>query len=359
MAKRILFVFHGMGKYEEETFKQEVIEALEGGMALYPSLKQKKVENYINVIPIHYDELFEEERQRIAKPGQSVHAELTKIGAPVDVENLLNVLVGVDRFVDNDDFFHTHLLDVLLYRFTNLRHAVRIRAAMQMTKALKENGTAPFDVLAHSLGTGVAHDTLALLYADGGVRDPDTNEIHSLDPLQHKLEHLYMVANVSHVLRNDIQPTRSKVRPGDGGIVSAIYHEFRHDYDPITWVEPFNPLRDADWPESVSGRYSLKKPFRFTPTAGHTHDLSHYLYNPDVNQAIIFHTLGEEKVREEMTQATQAYMQKTEIALYNKAGELLDSIKNEGLTGVSAISDVIKAFNAFYDDVKDNYDFKN
>jgi hypothetical protein len=133
-------------------------------------------------------------------------------------------------------------------------------------------------IIAHSLGTSVTHDALAYL-----TTHPIDGSGAYLSETGWRLDHLFMLANVSRVLSRLTTPFyRSTVRcegaPGDGLPSVREYLNFRHSLDPILLVKAFKP---AGW-GSRYGDASVDHLLEWN-----VHGYEHYLRHPDVHVPIL------------------------------------------------------------------------
>jgi hypothetical protein len=147
-----------------------------------------------------------------------------------------------------------------------------VRVALQLfdgIQGLAENSN--WSIIAHSLGTAVAHDTLHSWFTQPLPDGKGTLGEHKAPRL------LQMVANVSRLLQTKPDVFDSSVRPGQA---CDFYFTAHHPLDPATIIKPFLP---ANWPggtEAQKFRLAvLQHDFIQQPNI---HDLAHYLRHPDV-----------------------------------------------------------------------------
>jgi hypothetical protein len=182
------------------------------------------------------------------------------------------------------NFLWSHVADIAMYRFIPMyRERVRshVIAAMadRIEKAFEADGSATCSVLAHSMGTAVAHDSLHLL---GTVRWG--SQTSPLNPSHWRFNHLFMVANTSRFLQSEDREMKkayeSIVRPGpieDPNSYLATYWNMRHEADPVPFPRAFDPVGWKNYSQVLVRHY-------YTPNV---HDLSHYLLNPRVHIPIL------------------------------------------------------------------------
>ena len=199
------------------------------------------------------------------------------------------------------NYFWTHVVDVLLYRFFPLiRQQVRLHVMLEVAKSLElhmRSGPVDATVLGYSLGTAVAHDALAQL----GTADLDHSAAFRADT-GFKFENFVMVANVGKILESDIPVYNSVVQPiaitkPDG--FCRHYLNFRNVFDPFPWPSPFRPQWGTADFESVD---DLRHIHQFN-----THALEHYLDHPAVHIRILHALFGPKLTASEIAGAIAAY----------------------------------------------------
>lgn len=263
-----IFLIHGMGDYGAD-WADETVKQLKAFCKDYSKPGNLSFEERYKFIPLNYSKVISDLLQAWAKNAAEV-TRVTQIAGAKPVKQLLSWLDNPDDF--EEDFFWTHAFDVMLYYCSPMiRDAVKVNVARQMFENLPEEGDGTWSIIAHSLGTAVAHDTLQAwatqeLFPGGGTLD------------QHRRPFmLQMIANVSRILETSPQVFDSKVRPGEACL---YYHSAYHPLDPFTRIRPFTPVA---WPEPEHrGDFLLSQlPLDFIQEAN-IHGLEHYLRHPDV-----------------------------------------------------------------------------
>ncbi|MDZ7749684.1 MAG: hypothetical protein U5K43_13485 [Halofilum sp. (in: g-proteobacteria)] len=339
MAQQQLIVVHGMGQHTAASFRDEVLVACRQAFGLYDSLQGIDVEDRFAITPVAYDDIFDDFRAGAAERSVPMAERLGAIqGALPLAAGLARRIAGIESQITDDDFFRTHWLDVLLYRFTVLSEPVRLRLAEAVGAAIAAHGPANVHVLGHSLGTAVVHDTLAKAYGPDQLRDPDGND-HSLSTRTHRLGSVHMVANVSRVLESFIEVKSSVVRPGELGCTSDFL-EYRHALDPITWVRPFDPTDNGRWVSHAVFRsaYLLARPT--SVTQANTHAIGHYLLNPVVHLPLFRILFRFRPRKREVEEASERYFALTAQA---KAERLEESLEEFSPADRDGLRDLVRA----------------
>ncbi|MBE0618495.1 MAG: hypothetical protein IH608_11305, partial [Proteobacteria bacterium] len=251
------------------------IENLKAASRGYAYFQDRDLEERVEFAPVHYDDVFEEAVAR----WQGDAAALQGLGLGGPAENLFSWLPATDA--EAQKFWWTHLADLALYRLTRIyRQQVRARVLDQIAGRIEaEDGPPKCSVLAHSMGTAVAHDCLHLL---GTVRW--SGHANALSPRHWRFNHLFMVANTSRLLQTEDDQMKkayeSIVQPGgveDPSSYCATYWNFRHEADPVPFSRMFEPVGWKDYTNVVIRHY-------YEPNV---HGLSHYLLNPRVHIPIL------------------------------------------------------------------------
>lgn len=177
---------------------------------------------------------------------------------------------------------YTHWMDVVYYGLMFWGEKIRVDFAKKINDVMIEanRGNRDVHIIAHSLGTAVAHDTLVKLFR----KDVDiTSEVPGLDIAKFRIKSLWTVANVSRLLNllNDIaDPNKSIVNASDDGCCDYLVN-VRNILDPFTWAKQYN--RDE-------GNYQLLEVD--TVRYWNTHDIKEYMATPPVSSYIFSYILG-------------------------------------------------------------------
>lgn len=289
MAKPLCFLIHGIGRHGTQWAEEPggPVEVLKEASRSYAHFQSRPLEDRVEFVPIHYDDVFE---QAIAK-WQGDAAAVEGLGLPGPASALVSWLPTSNA--EAQKLWWTYVADLALYRLTRVyRQQVRARVLDQIASRIEaEAAPPPCSVLAHSMGTAVAHDCLHLL---GTVRW--AGAANALSPLHWRFDHLFMVANASRLLQTD-DPEMKKayesiVRPGpleDPGSYCATYWNFRHEADPVPFPRMFEPAGWKNFTSVVVRHY--REP--------NVHGLSHYLVNPRVHIPILRRLVGSKAVTPE------------------------------------------------------------
>ena len=291
---RVLFLVHGMGENEPD-WSAKVKDKLNEVALRYPRFRQQyptgDFTDQIDVVEISYDRCFS---QYVNRWEESVTAleefrDVNEAHAGAALEDFSDIIDWVSRKAKPTEkqFFWSHAVDVLLYRFFPLvTDEVRATVLDQMARVLKGKNMRG-SVLAHSLGTKVALDCLHLLGTQpfgGGQGFLASNGYF--------FEYVITVANVSRIL--------GRARPGDPDPYQSVVHprstpqsavalpgyctgflNFRHGLDPFTLVKPFRP---TNW---GGGYYTPEADLQHIAADWNVHGFTHFLDHPAVHVPIL------------------------------------------------------------------------
>lgn len=312
MAKKTLIVVHGMGQHTKTSVKSEVTTALTKAIKLYPSLGGKSASSLVTIKPVVYGNYFDDYRKSVSKESGSLSEKIKKVDASNSlVTDSISSVNRLGKRFGNDEFFYTHLLDVILYRYTLLSERIRLHVAEEIVTSIAKSGSANVHVLGHSLGTAVVHDTLQKTFGAENILAPDNTELN-LNTTEHRLGGIHMIANVSRVLQSFIKVGSSVVRPGKLGCTSAFY-EYRHKLDPFTYVKPFEPTNNGGWVDQTTFKraYRLVHDDLNEVTAANVHSLEHYIANPAVHLPLLDALIAFSPKKAERVAAEKQYLQST------------------------------------------------
>jgi hypothetical protein len=314
MAKDIVFVLHGVGQYEPGWVDKQpsAVPVLRELANQYPYFDGKTLDSYVDFVPVLYDDVFQRIMAHWSDLGEGLAASVPVL--PSFLESTMKFLRGSK----DNDWARTHAADAALYwGFRLFQQRVVLRVLAQMTAKIADTiggpeGRPQYHVLAHSLGTAVAHDALHHLGTEawlgqlqGATFDDDDNhaaaadrdqylgsisairrhDTNPLSPKRFKFETITMLSNVTGLIHPSTSPYHSIVRPGstsDVGAYTQNYFNVNHKFDPI----------------SIAGSFKMPKAWRllggFDISIDHVfgdpldiHDAAHYVRNPRVHLPLL------------------------------------------------------------------------
>lgn len=349
MAKDIVFVLHGIGEYTSGWIDGEscAVPVLREVIKQYPHFENRTLDSYVEFVPILYDDVF----QRVMGHWKALADGLSQ-SVPVMpgfMDGALELMSGATK----SDWAHTHGVDVALYwGFRLFQQRVVLRVLAQMTRKIADTIAQPegrphYHVLAHSLGTAVAHDALHHLgteawlarlkdakfddddgHAAASERDTYVDAVsqlrqhtpNPLSPQRFKFETITMLSNVSALIHPSTSPYHSIVRPGsssDMGAYAQVYFNFNHKFDPVSIAGNF--VMPDGW--KIVGGVDTKLDHIYKDPKN-IHDAAHYVRNPKVHLALLAFYVND---------YTPSNKDKEQVGVFERAckQELTEALKNE------------------------------
>ena len=293
----VVFLIHGIGKHPAG-WSEPLTTFLKARYAAAAGKPLK--EDVARFVEITYDDVFTGWLNRWAQAGKD-------LAAFPEVASVAGFLSKLSQ----DDPLYTHLADVVLFTlFPQIRREVITSVRTQMVNAFAGNRTSQLSILAHSLGTSVAQQTVASLNDEtlGG----------SYPPSLLNFANLIMVANVSRVLtlphHDSLYDTL--VRPSVGAYC-ANYWSVRHTLDVLTKPWPFHPPPEGWAVEPATYRDTEVKHYEQDPNV---HDFLNYLKNPRIHLPLLARVAGLRMTAPDLEAA---------IATYEQGHQLDDLIRGQ------------------------------
>jgi hypothetical protein len=349
MSKHVIFLLHGMGKHEKG-WSADAQNTLRESYQSYAKLTSFPFDDHFAFVELNYDFFFETLREEWKKDSDPLLNILEAKG--VD-SNLLPIIADLGGSTIDNNFFNTHILDVILYYFISLvRIPVRTDlGTQQIPEALKDDGSgtevSKWSIICHSLGTIVGHDTLHAMF--------EPNNPVRLNPGNRGPSVGLFVANVGRLLQSDFDVYQSMTRPSlhkSNGIFD-YYLNSHHRLDPIPKPKPFKPPHE--WLDGKTRQASTPRFLDIEITEvenPNVHDLVHYLRNPKVHIPF-FRALWN---RQSMVSQTEEKRAIDEFDNHLPINSKLDAVKQElqKLTenGGMQLGDFLKTAKAFYEILK-------
>ncbi len=282
MNKPIVLVIHGMGTHAPGTFKKDINDGLNEAAKNF-GLAEFDFSEKVEFYQFNYSTFLDEIRANDAAQTDSITDHLALLQGHGLGESIVMKLTEFFADFDEDDMLYTHWMDVVYYGLMFWGEKIRVDFAKRINDIMIEANAENRDVhiIAHSLGTAVAHDTLAKLFRN----DVDiTSEVPGLDLSRFKIKSLWTVANVSrllHILNDIADPYHSVVNATANGCCDYLFN-IRNKFDPFTWVKTY---------ERNDDNYQLLEVD--TIRKWNTHDMKEYMATPLVSSYIFSFILGD------------------------------------------------------------------
>jgi hypothetical protein len=297
---RVILLVHGMGVHGADWATDAKVGLTRAAKAymLDGMLGDTIAKNNVAIRTVEYDTQFTQILARWGNDSRAL-ADYIKTNALSVPANLIGWLKNADGTENN--FIWTHLVDVILYRFfseitTSIRVHVMQQIATVWNEALAIDGTARITVVAHSLGTSVVHDSLALL---------STTPPAGCDGFlagDRRFAGIFMVANVSRELETTPLVYDSTIAPpsvrGSQAYCAQLFN-VHHELDPFTAPRRFKPAWGGDDYSDI--RTTAIREFN-------THSFERYIDDPRFHIPLFRSVFGYDAVSESAaTAAVAAY----------------------------------------------------
>jgi len=326
--KKALLLLHGMGNFTAPgvdnngnatygSFGKEFIKASTESLQRYKKYRTKTLQEYVDIHEFNYDTWFDEMRIEMADNAKSMKDRLNAVTGIYGVTfatDLVGRLTDFETNFKDDEFFYTHWLDVIFYA-TILGAKVRVDVGRKIAGLVELYGQGNVNIMAHSLGTAVLHDTLHLLYR--AESDPN-DEIPDLDLTNHKLGSIWMVANVSCLVNSVTHlanPLTSVVKPGDDGCTHSFFN-IRHEMDPFTWLSRFDPINNGSWISEKMYASAYKNIVTDLVVDVNTHSFTQYLQDPKVAENFLYQMTPFKVTVKEMDKVNRKYSKRAITGAY-------------------------------------------
>jgi hypothetical protein len=314
VAKNIVFVLHGIGQYTDGWMDLEscAVPALKKAASSYAFFEGKSLDTFVEFVPIFYDDVFERILQHWADLGQGLLA-----ANPVMPGKFADKVIKLMTQANENKWSLKTGADVALYwGFRLFQQRVVLRVLAQMTTRIADTigaGERPeYHVLAHSMGTAVAHDALHHLgtepwlaavkkanfdgpdvenaradrdtYLENHARASTTKD-DPFNPRHFTFSSITMLSNVTGLIHPSASPYQSIVRPGsatDNGACTTNYFNVNHKFDPISLVGNFEMPPGWKLSNGVDLRFD-----HLTDDIEHLHDAAHYVSHPAIHLRLL------------------------------------------------------------------------
>jgi hypothetical protein len=361
-APHHVYFIHGIGKHgadwvdKEEDNHTTLYKQLEDSWKLYNANgRLGDFGQELDLVSVHYDDIYSRLYQQWADEVAKLKTNLAAYPGSADqLEPLIKIAESPANGVADDDFFYTHILDVLWYwGNTLLQGKIVAEVADQIiSDVARHYGKAghTFSVVAHSMGTSVAHKVIQALWTQPEYDNRIDNTASLSQVLKFRV--LMQVSNTSYVLSADRdQHYQTLVKPsaiGNRGVCRTMIN-VSNRYDLISEAVPFDPPRD-EWLDAHTQWDKGYLNIRTTRlTSPNVHSITHYFENPLVHIPFFERVLNRRIPAPMKARALEAFQARTPSAQFKKLKGQFDALKEKGVGG---IPDFIASTKDFIDLIK-------
>jgi hypothetical protein len=342
MAPPIVILIHGMGTFAKGDMTRDFARGVDQAAA-YLGLQDFHIAQQVDFVEYNYSALLDEIRKESAEYQGSINQYLQLISGGI-LGDIAKWLSEVEARIGGDDFLYSHWLDVAYYGLTYHNAQIRTQWAEQLATLLRSSFRSgrKLHVVAHSLGTAVAHDALAKLYRENVEMADDEH----LSAATERFESLWMVANVSRllsILTRFTDPLTSIVHdsnPDMAGCTNYFYN-VRNKFDPFLYVKQYD--RPIEYGRQIV--FDEVREIKDSELKLNPHDLSEYMACPEVTRLFLYRTLGLRFTLDEQERAQKAYHASSIQGITGQTyQDILDFIDTLGDISADDLETVVKAF---------------
>lgn len=331
MAKNVLFLLHGVGRHSPNwAFETDgPVPTLERAAQRYSYFRGRKLSDIVEIVPLYVDDIYD----RILKTFSDRVAALNGAGGAPDALKMVLSLNQKATDAGRDDLV-AYGADVPLYRgFPLFAKRIQLAINLRIAQVIADKSKAPdgqlpkYVVVAHSLGTAMAHDSIHLLgtenwldvsYSSGpaeatgdaqGFREAHrllTQRFGTANPFAPgfvDFRSVFMISNTSRLLQTVCAPDKSLVCPIPRGSASAYcqkVYNVDHRLDPISKIVPFQV--PAEWPRTGGGQITVEHLHE-----ANVHGFAHYLENPKVHLELLMDLIDDFEPTEDEIEAVDCF----------------------------------------------------
>ncbi len=332
MSRHVIFLIHGMGQHAEGWSQPATRVLAEAFKQALPG--RGELEEYFDLRELQYSDLFDSYWEQFDGNAET----LRQIPLISGAASLAGEITAYAARQPDNSFLRTHVGDILLYASSHYNQLVPLALNLQMLEVFQEVGHSSYSIIAHSLGTRVAHDLLQRTFTGEGAYQ-----------LAAKPKLFINCANVTRLMSFDDGEFGDGmvVYPSDSGTAGACtyYINASHKLDPVAMVRRYEPKFRAD------PLYRAVFLEESDVTDINVHDLGHYLRHPLVHTAIFNLTMADyvgqpARVTEaKVAELLAAYRQGT---TYQQLKSRLAQIKQAGWTEEGSLRDVVDHLAKFF-----------
>lgn len=278
MAKFTLFLVHGIGIHRDSSWADETINMLSKAWDSSVGL-ESACQDHIDIVPISYDEVFEDYLDDFADLGKAVLTDT--LGLSNNEKNDLSKTL-TENNITNRHFLWSYLVDVVLYKMEIVRAQANALVAKQLYERISQGSTSDqFGIIAHSLGTRVINDTLQTVQSGAANKSNFYQQ-------GYRIKFLMQISDVTDLfslpLNSDKHPPKDVYPHGTYDYLRTVTNRF----DPIARMIP---TRLHHWPDGRKSSMHMGRSVYQDILLDHVHEtnvhgLTHYMLHPEITDEI-------------------------------------------------------------------------
>lgn len=271
MTTTVLLV-HGIGTHKPGNMKAAFTSAInETAQKHFGLAYDINTDSQVTIREFNYSEEFDQERQKMAKAAKGGHeqlvSQLTEFTNGLPSSLVKKLLKGLTK-LDKDGFIYEYLLDILLYGSTHCGPRTRARMTDEINQLVNNKGK--LVIVAHSMGTAVAHDSLNSLY----TQHPKINTVKGLVTFANVSRMLPLISRLP-------DPSQSRVHldTDNNGCIRDFFINGHNVLDPLTHFLPFHKTQSFNVQHLLQSIQKKVNPHGFGQYAAHPDFVAEFLNN--------------------------------------------------------------------------------
>jgi hypothetical protein len=356
-APHHVYFVHGIGKHDADWVDEEkdnnttLRKQLEDTWKLYNANgRLGDFDNELDLVSIHYDFIYSKLYNQWAAEIGKLKTNLAAFPGLTDkLDPLIKIAENPADGVVNDEYFYTHILDVLWYWGNSLvQDKIIAEVADQIiSDVAKHYGKTghTFSIVAHSMGTSVVHKVIQALWTQPDYENRLGNNTSLSQALKFRI--LMQVSNTSYVLsaKRD-QHYQTLVKPSaiaNRGICRTMMN-VSNRYDFISEMVPFDPPRD-EWLDAHTQWDKGYLDIETTRiTSPNVHSICHYFENPLVHIPFFERVLNRRIPAATKAKEVEKFQLRTPSGQFKKLKGQFDALKDKNVDDIPDFIMSIKDF---------------
>lgn len=343
-----VYFIHGIGQHSENwiddddletTLRQKITDA----WGFYQP-KDGTINEHIALKSICYDNVFTELYEHWDAQASALLNHIS--GQPLKRDKLTDYIGTLRKpaaEIANENELYTHLLDLFWYRLSgSIQSKIVAHVARQILDDVKDHyqtGSNTFSIVAHSMGTAVAHKVLQDLYSERQFQDELSATI--------KFRMLMQLSNTSLALSSDRdRHYETLVKPSqfaNKGVCNYMVN-VSHRLDPVSELVRFDPDLES-WLNRDEIRQNRYQDIRISRiTDPNVHSIVHYFDNPKVQEAFFENILDRNLPPRKKKQAWASFEARTPQGRFKQMKKDYEKVVQQKADDIEDYLNQIKQF---------------
>ncbi len=354
MAKHRILCIHGVGQHadnwvdtkdgSQESFADQFTKLLKA----YPALATVNPKQVV-LHSIHYDDeilkLFSNWADQAANLKKSLAS------SPILADQMdwyTDAIDKVSAAKKASDLKFTHLMDLLLFVGSpSIQDRLVSHVGRQIVEIINTNAGDDFSLIAHSMGTSMAHKVIQALLSEGFVAPNGTRHTLMGDLNFYSVT---MVANASYALsRERASHYDGIVRPSmtTGKGCCSKWINVNHRLDPVSRFMPFDYRKNPEWLDPrIESRGYHRDLVLHRISSPDIHSIQHYFRDPSFHIPFFELTFSKRFTAEQRDDAIRDFEKKTPVGQFKSLRAHLGELDVSNTDSFRDFFESLKAFQA-------------